>query len=254
MRKETIPGRNNYNIACLHNITGKEKLAVIISHGFGSSKESPAAIAMAEALSARGIGAFAYDFPGHGESPVDGEMLRIDNCLDDLAAVEEHVGSLAPGAKIMYFSSSFGAYINLIYLAKRSHQGRKSFLRAAAVNMPGIFKCGETPELTKQLNERGYFILDEDYLRPLKITKEFCDDLEAHDVFSLYKPGIIKSTAEISMIHGDADETAFFDDARRFAALTGAKLTVVEGGSHRLMEPEQMELVLKTAIVFFSES
>ena len=50
MRKIVIPGRNNYDIACTHNITGKEKLVVIISHGFGSSKESPTAAAMAEAL------------------------------------------------------------------------------------------------------------------------------------------------------------------------------------------------------------
>ena len=88
MRKEAVPGRNNYDIACLHNISGDEELAIIISHGFGSSKESPTAVTLMETLDARGIGAFAYDFPGHGESPVGGEMLRIENCLDDLAAVE----------------------------------------------------------------------------------------------------------------------------------------------------------------------
>lgn len=253
MKKETILSKNNYNISCLNGICGSEKIVVIISHGFGSSKESPTALAMAEALTSRGIGAFAYDFPGHGESPVGGEMLRIENCLDDLAAVEEHVSRLAPEAEIMYFSSSFGAYINLIYLAKRPHKGRKSFLRAAAVNMPGIFRDGETPELKKQLNEQGYFILDEDCVRPLKITKGFCDDLEAHDVFSLYKPGLIKSEVKIAMIHGDADESASFEDARQFAIQAGASLTIVEGGSHRLMGPGQMELVLETAIKFFTE-
>lgn len=260
MRKIVIPGRNNYDIACTHNITGKEKLVVIISHGFGSSKESPTAAAMAEALNSRGIGAIAYDFPGHGESPVEGEMLRIDNCLDDLAAVEEYVGGIAPEAEIMYFSSSFGAYINLIYLAKRPHKGRKSFLRAAAVNMPGIFRDRETPELRKLLDKQGYFTLHEDCVRPLKVTKEFCADLEANDVFSLYKQGTMNNInnkteiAEIAMIHGDADESASFEDAKRFAEQVGAKLTVVEGGKHRLMRPGQMELVLETAIEFFTES
>jgi predicted alpha/beta hydrolase family esterase len=60
--------------------------------------------------------------------------------------------------------------------------------------------------------------------------------------------------AEIAMIHGDADESASFEDAKRFAEQVGAKLTVVEGGKHRLMRPGQMELVLETAIEFFTES
>ncbi len=60
--------------------------------------------------------------------------------------------------------------------------------------------------------------------------------------------------AEIAMIHGDADESASFEDAKRFAEQIGAKLTVVEGGKHRLMGPGQMELVLETAIEFFTGS
>jgi len=254
MRREAVSGRNNYDIASLHNISGDEELVIIISHGFGSSKESPTAVTLMETLDARGIGAFAYDFPGHGESPVGGEMLRIENCLDDLAAVEAHVRTIAPRAEIMYFSSSFGAYINLIYLAKRTHVGSKSFLRSAAVNMPGIFRDAETPELTKQLEEQGYFVMDKDYVRPLKITREFCDDLAANDVFSLYKPGIIENRTKIAMIHGDADETASVKDARRFAFQSGADLLIVEGGSHRLMDPGQMDLVMKAAMDFFTAS
>ncbi len=251
---ETIPGRNNYDIACLHNITGGEKVAVIISHGFGSSKESPTATALTEVLTVRGMGAFAYDFPGHGESPVDGGMLRIKNCLDDLATVEAHVHKIAPQAEIMYFSSSFGAYINLLYLAERTHMGTRSFLRSAAVNMPTIFRDGETPEIRKQLKEQGYFIRNMDYVRPLKVTREFCDDLAANDVFSLNKPGIIKNRAQIAMIHGSADETASVEDARRFASQSSADLLIVEGGSHRLMDPGQMDLVIETAIDFFKVS
>ncbi|MFA5635509.1 MAG: alpha/beta hydrolase [Anaerovoracaceae bacterium] len=254
MIRNTIPGKNNYGISSLHNITGDEKLAVIISHGFGSSKESPTAMTLAETLTSRGIGAFAYDFPGHGESPVGGEMLRIENCLDDLAAVEAHVRTIAPQAEIMYFSSSFGAYINLIYLARRTHAGSRSFLRSAAVDMPGIFRKGETPELTEQLKEQGYFIMDLDYVRPLKVTREFCHDLASNDVFSLYKQGIIKSRTQIAMIHGEADETASVKDARCFASQSGADLLIVEGGSHRLMEPGQTDLVMKTAMDFFIAS
>lgn len=247
MIKETIAGTNNYDISCLNNVSGDEKAVVIISHGFGSSKGSPTALALMERLPAHGIGVFSYDFPGHGESPADGEMFRIENCLKDLASVEAHVSSLAPDGEIMYFSSSFGAYINLLYLALQQHAGTKSFLRAAAVSMPKIFKDAETPEYAEQLKNQGFIILGSDSPRPLKIPKEFCDDLEAHDVFDLYKPGRTK----IAMIHGDADETAPFEDAKGFAAKYGAEFTVVKGGFHNLMESGQLDLVLETAIRFF---
>ena len=165
-------------------------MIVIISHGFGSSKESPTARALAEMLPEYGIGTYGYDFPGHGESPVDGEKLRIDACLNDLSAVEDHVLRLAPTAEIAYFSSSFGAYINLIYLATRPHAGRKSFLRSAAVDMPGLFKKDTTPAQYAELEAQGFLIMDHDYVRPLKIMKEFYGDLERYDVFALYKKGM----------------------------------------------------------------
>ncbi len=248
MTKETIPGRNNYNISCLHNITGNEKIVVVASHGFGSSKESPTVLNLMKALPAHGIGVLAYDFPGHGESPVGGEMLRIENCLDDLAVAETYGRKLAPQAEIVYFSSSFGAYINLIYLAKRPHLGQRAFLRAAAVNMPEIFKGRETSEFARQLETQGFFTIDMDYGRSLKVTQEFCQDLETHDVFALSTPGM----NDIAMIHGDADETASVEDARRFAAQFHATLTIVKDGSHRLMESDQMKLIMETAIQFFT--
>ncbi len=248
MRKETIRGQNGYDIPCLNNVSGDEKMAVILSHGFGSSKDSPSAQAVSSALPKHGIGTWGFDFPAHGDSPVDGEKLRIENCLNDLASVEAHVQKLLPEAEIAYFSSSFGAYLNLIYLATRPHAGRKSFLRCAAVNMPGIFRDATTPEQYRQLLAQGFVVIDQGYVRPLKITRRFCDDLETHDVFKLFRTGM----AEIEMIHGEADETAPVSDARRFAALSGAKLHEVEGADHRIMTPGGMDRVIDAAVRFFT--
>lgn len=249
MKKEIIPGKNGYGIPVNNMVKGYESLVVIISHGFGSSKESPTAKDISAALSECGIGACSYDFPAHGDSLVDGEMLRIAYCLDDLAAVEAYVRELVPKAEIAYFSSSFGAYINLIYLAAREHSGRRSFLRCAAVDMPGIFRRGTTPEHYAQLEAQGYIMLDRDYVRPLKVTREFINDLNVHDVFKLYRSGM----AELAMIHGTADETAPADDARRFAKQSGAALTEVEGADHRFLIPGGMSLVIDAAMKFFTE-
>lgn len=248
MKIETIRGLNGYDIPCVYNLSGGERRIVIISHGLGSSKESPTAKSIASALSEYSIGTFNFDFPAHGDSPVDGQMLRIPNCLNDLSAVEAHVRELCPEADIAYFSSSFGAYINLIYLATRTPAGKKSFLRCAAVDMPGLFRNSTSPEQYTLLKEQGYIMPDFEYLRPLKITREFYDDLEMHDVFKLCRPDM----AVIGMIHGDADETASVVDARRFAQQFGARLTEVKGADHRIMTPSGLKQVIETAVRFFT--
>lgn len=247
MKKETIKGFNGYDIPCLNNLNDGGRMSVIICHGLGSSKESPTAMSITAALSEHGIGTYSFDFPAHGDSPADGELFRVANCLNDLAAAEAHVRKLMPEAEIAYFSSSFGAYLNLIYLGTQVHSGKKSFLRCAAVDMPRLFKNSTSPELYSQLDEQGHIILDFDYVRPLKITREFYDDLEAHDVFKLCRPDM----AEIEMIHGDADETASVVEARRFAKQFGVRLTEVKGADHRFMIPGGKEQVIDHAVQFF---
>ncbi len=248
MKTEMIQGRNGYGIPCINHITGDENLTVIVSHGLGSSKESPTAQAVAAAMTEHGIGTYGFDFPAHGESPADGDQFRIENCISDLAEVEAHVRNLNPKAEIAYFSSSFGAYINLIFLAAREHAGRKSFLRCAAVDMPGIVRRGITTEQHAQLDEQGYFMLDQGYVRPLKITRDFLDDLDRHDVFKFYRPRI----ADISMIHGTADETAPIDDVRHFAKQAGAALIEVDGADHRFLVPGGTAQVIHSAVMFYT--
>lgn len=247
MKKETISSLNGYDIPCLNNLSDGQRMVVIISHGFGGSKESSSAQSLAEVLPEHGIGTYSFDFPGHGDSSVDGEQLRISNCLNDLAAVEAHVRELMPEAEIAYFSSSFGAYINLIYLATRTHAGEKSFLRCAAVDMPRLVRNGTSPEQYAQLDAQGYIIVNVDYVRPLKVTRGFYDDLEVYDVFKL----CWSDMAKLAMIHGDDDEIVSVEEARRFANQFGVRLTEVKGADHRIMIPGGVEQVIDAAVQFF---
>jgi hypothetical protein len=249
MKTERINGRNGYEIPCLNNTTGEEKQVVIILHGFGSSKEGTTARSIAAALPKHGIGTYSFDFPAHGDSPVDGEMLRIDNCLDDLAAVEAHVKESMPDAEIAYFASSFGAYINLIYVSTREHAGHRSFLRCAALDMPGIFRRNTSPKQRGQLESRGFVMLDmAGYVRPLKVTRGFLADLDAYDVFRLYLSG----RARFAMIHGTLDETASIDAARRFSKKYCVPLTEMKGADHGFNIPGGMERVIDEAVRFYS--
>ncbi len=246
MTSLTIPGRNGYDIPCLHSIRGDEQMVCVLSHGMGSSKNGATAQRMMAYMPRFDIPIIAYDFPGHGESPVDGAALRLDNCMNDLAAVETYARTLAPQAEIVYFGSSFGAYVTLVYLSTRPSAGRRAFLRSAAVEMPQLLQ-GYADAHAQELQEKGYVLLDMDYPHPIQITQGLLDDLARNNVFDLYQPGM----AELFFIHGEADQVASYEAVCRFAQKKGAMLRTLPGGGHDLSGPGEAEDMQASAAAFY---
>lgn len=248
-RTINLAGKAGRLIPCAHTLTGNEKQVILIFHGFGSSKESPTVRMLEEHLPQKSMGTFAIDFPAHGESPADGASLTLENCLSDMKSAEQEAKCLAPDAKIGYFGSSFGAYMTLLYLASGAGSGKRAFLRSAAVEMPEILRSRSGEAGERLLQQQGYIIADEGYVRPLKLVQEFFGELDKNNVFDKYKKG----TARLCMIHGTQDEEASFEAAKRFAHMAGAEFTEVEGGNHQLSHPGMPEQVLELAQRFFSE-
>jgi pimeloyl-ACP methyl ester carboxylesterase len=250
--KTTLDNGRGYVIPCLYRV-GEEKRVCVVLHGLGSSKESPTVTMLFDELPKRGIGVFSFDFPAHGESLVDGDHFRIENCVHDIEAAVEYVAKLAPGAEIVFFASSFGAYALLLCLAKLSPaDGRKprAFLRSAAVSMPGIFQTLPI-EARNRVESDGFVVFGRanGYYRPLKVTKAFCQDLAEHDVFELWRTDY----ASLRMIHGERDETIPLWEAQNFADRFHIPFTVVKSGDHRLFAPGVPEQVLSLAAEFFTE-
>ena len=235
----------SYDVPYSAEIKGGEKTAVIVVHGFASSKESPTVKMLMENLPKHGIAVIAFDFPAHGVSPVNGDFLTVENCTADLADMEKHVRELLPEAEIGYFGSSFGAYITLIYLMERDAEGTKAFLRSAAVNMSEYF-LELTAEERAALDEHGYFMLD-DSVRPVKITAGFIEDLKDHDIMERFE----RKGQELLMIHGSEDEDIAYDRAKAFAEKYDIDLVTIDGGDHRLSIPGAPERVLSEAVGFF---
>lgn len=248
MKQIWLSGSGDYEISCRYQEASKNKV-LLICHGFGSSQYSPTVEALHAKLPKHGITTVSFDFPAHGDSPVGGEFLTVERCMDDLVAVEAWACQTWPGREILHFGSSFGAYITLLYLAQGEKQEKLAFLRSAAVDMYGIV-CSwfsEAPLVWQKGDGEDYFVPDYDYARPMKITRGMLEGLRCGDVFSQYPcPGI-----KLKMIHGSADSTAPVADARRFAQLAGAQLVEIADGEHRLMEEGQLEQVIEQALQFF---
>lgn len=246
MNKELLTGRNGLPVPGWNGIDG-EKTVVIMAHGFGSAKEGFTPKFMNLGVKKAGMGFYGFDFPAHGDSPLDGDGLTVQRCIDSYQAAEQRVIELAPDAEICYFGSSFGAYMTVLYLAAEAHKGNKAFLRSAAIDMPQLtWKIGAQRGMT--FNQEGYCMLT-DYNRPLKLTKALCEDLEQHDPFACYQKG----TAQLRMIHGELDSTASPVIARQFAEEKGAEFILFPGAEHRLMESGNPERALQLAIEFFKQ-
>ena len=246
MKKGYIKGKNGYDIPYEAVLNGDEEKVIIVSHGFASSYMSPTAQMILNGMPEHGFGVVAYDFPGHGQSQSGPKGLRVENCMRDLAAVEEWtIQSAKAGAEIMYFSSSFGGYINLRYLTDFEHQGTKSFLRSCAVNMPELFEdLGD--EVRESLKRTGQVALA--YDPPMVITAEFLADMAAGNLFELYHPGFTKT----EMVHGEMDETIDPQKAKAFAEKFDIDITMVPSAGHRLMDEGQPEQVFELALRFFN--
>lgn len=246
MTQELLSGLNGYNIPCRHTIQGGESMVCLITHGFGSSKDSPTAQLLAGELPRHGIGTLGTGPPRSRGQPGGRGRSEHPPLPGRPGPAEARALELAPGARVVYFSSSFGAYLNLIYLSTRPHRGTRSFLRSAAVEMPLLFHT-PTPEQAEELARQGFLMLDQGYVRPLKLTPAFLADLDAHDLFQLYRSG----EERVCMIHGDEDQTASPEAARRFAQTFGARLIQVPGGDHSLSGPGMPQLVVREALEFY---
>lgn len=205
--------------------------------------------ALHRTLPEQGIGVWSFDFPAHGDSPMGQEGLRVPFCVDDLETVEAWIRARSPQAEVCYFASSFGAYITLLSLARVPRSQPRAFLRSAAVRMPQLVDRWLTPQAKKDLERQGYFVPDYAYVREMRITPAFLQDLREYDLFSRYIPG----AASLFMVHGARDEVAPVEDACQFAEAFGARLRVFPQGEHLLMGEGELEGVLDCAVDFFLE-
>lgn len=244
-QKTMIESSDGRLVPCLYSESKSDK-AVIVLHGSSSSKESSTGELLEKTLG-DDVAVFRIDLPGHGESP-DKLSLCVRNALADIAAAEEFAKGLGYG-KIGYFSSSLGAYLAIVYAYINQKEGASLFLRSAAVCMGALMQSELTDENKAELDNKGYYLLDEGFAPPLAITQSFLLELDEFNALALAKKGYLR----ISMVHASDDEVAPIADAREFAARSGAEFTVIQGGGHRLCGDGREDMVMSRAKRFFDK-
>ena len=236
---------SKYQIDCKVWEPEKIERIIIAIHGFAGDKESGAINILAEKMLKHNTMTVALDLPGHGTSEVDGDLLTLENCIEDIQIVEDTYKQKYPNIKINYFASSFGAYLLLLKLSKEPNNLNKIVLRCPAICMDKIFKNAILKEPFHVFKERGYTVVG--YERELKVNFSFYKELEENQIFQKYQ----EKNNQILIIHGDKDDTAPIEDSRRFQKEHDTEMIVIKGADHRFKKEGELEKVVQFAKEFY---
>jgi putative phosphoribosyl transferase len=137
---------------------------VVFAHGWNSSKASPRNRAVAEALCASGIGAFLFDFTGHGESEGSREDSTLAQQTDDLRSALDVLQTTdeidAGRVGVAGASSGAAAALQLVAsdprvraVALRSANPAGAEASAGQVRVPTLLVVGEQDVAIRAANE-----------------------------------------------------------------------------------------------------
>ena len=218
-------------------------LTVIAMHGFAGDRTSRCISKLQKRMQLQNISLITFDWPAHGESEAEGRSLRIKNCLNDLKTVCDYVKENHPEESILAFSTSFGAYITLLFHQIYPRMLKGMILRAPAIRMYRILTENILDSAALgQLNENG--VCSFGFERQIQIHREFLEDLKANDIMELYKNSAVDN---IDIIQGDKDVTAPVEDSLEFGRITQAEIHLIAGANHRFDQAGQVEQVIDTA-------
>lgn len=178
---------------------------VVIAHGLTSHKDRPWLVALADALSAAGVGTLRFSFSGNGASEGRFEDSTISKEVDDLGAVLDAVGE-----PIVYAGHSMGAAVGVIRAKSdpRIH---------ALVSLAGMIRVHDFM-MRHLVPDRGVM-----FGKPhCPLTQAFLDDAR--------RVGVVPPVrVPWRLVHGTADEMVPIEEARA----AGGDLVELPGVDHR---------------------
>lgn len=224
------------------------KHVAIVTHGFGSSKDTAGVTNFAQHLTSKykDDAVIAFDFPCHGEDAR--KKLLMDECLKYLAIVTDYAKKTLGAEKVYNYSTSFGAYVTLRFLLEKGNPFTRIALRAPAVTIDESMNRYLT-EADRSALKKGKEI-QVGFDRKMKIDQAFLDDLRTHDV---RKSEFFDFADDLIILHGTKDEMIPFEEAKAFAENNVITFIPIEGANHPFQNPKQMALAIHEIVEFFGE-
>lgn len=240
MEKNFLLTKGNLQIPCKLSAPdyGDIRRIVLGVHGLCGSANDQIQTGIAEEMELFYAATLRFDFPGHGESPLDSDAFTLQNCVESLLTVAQYAREQYPEVEdLCIFATGFGAYITLITLEElMAMPGRiKLVVQTPSVRMHETLLAMKHITLpTLKAMDRATFRT----ARPLDVTYSLYEDLRDNIALDSYPLPIL-------ILHGEEDAYIRMDDILHFRRINEqSKLVIIPGTSHRFLEDGAWDMVL----------
>ncbi|MBQ6999698.1 MAG: alpha/beta hydrolase [Oscillospiraceae bacterium] len=240
MEKTFLISEGPLTILCKENVPdhGELRRIVLSVHGIGGSTDDDIQRSIAEEMEFFSSAVFRFDFPAHGESPLDSDFLTLPNCMNSLLAVARYARERYPEVEdLCIFASGFGAYITLVCLDQLLDMPGKVKL---VVQTPSV-RMHETLLAIKHITEPTLRAMEHVTFRasrPFEVTYRFYEELRENFALTSYDIPML-------ILHGEEDSVIRKEDIQHFRRINDqAKLVIIPGTSHRFLEDGAWDMVL----------
>ena len=240
MEVNTLLTRGTLQVPCYMTAPdGENAKSLILSvHGFGGSARDAIQTSIAEEMGLFGSATFRFDFPGHGESPMDSTAFTLQNCMDALMATAVYAKEQFPQVREhCLFATGFGAYVTLLCLPRlQALAGRvRLVLQTPAIAMHDtLLSMLRVSRQTLWAMEKYTLPLP----RPLDVTYGFYESLQQNSA-------MIATSQPMLILQGELDEYIRQEDLRSFRRLNeNARVVTLPGVGHRFIEEGAWDMVL----------
>ena len=216
---------------------GAAQRCILGVHGFGAGKDTQILTALSEEMAIFGAATVCFDFPAHGDSPLQSDALTLQNCVETLLHTAQWTHNRYPDVDFCVFASGFGAYVTLIALEQlESRVGKvKLVLHTPNLRMSetllGMVRMSE-----QQLKAAGSVVLNAE--RSFSVSYDFFEQLRANTALVSYDSPML-------VLHGELDEILPIDDMLSFRRINEAcRLVVIPGADHQFRTPGAWDMVV----------
>lgn len=240
MEKSFLLSNGDLKISCKESAPddGLIQRIVLGVHGLGGSANDEIQAGIAEEMELFYSVTFRFDFPCHGESPMDGDSFTLKNCMDTLLTVARYAREQYPEVEdLCIFATGFGAYVTLVTLEQLLELPGKVKL---VVQTPSVM-MDQTLLAMKHITEPTLRAMGRTTFRtprPFDVTYSFYEELQAN---------IALTTHPIPMLilHGEEDSYIKMEHIQHFRRINEqSKLVIIPGTSHRFLEEGAWDMVL----------
>ena len=216
---------------------GAPKRCILGVHGFGSNKDTEILASLSEEMSIFGASMICFDFPAHGDSPLESEALTLQNCIDTLLYVAQWAHNRYPDLDFCIFGSGFGAYITLIAIDQLEELVGKVKLVLQTPNL----RMSEMLLNMVRMNEEQLLAAGKATLsaeRKFDVTFDFYKQLRNYTALTIYDVPML-------LLHGEKDEFLPLDDMLNFRRINdGCRLVVIPEADHQFTTPGAWDMVV----------